>query len=105
MMVDYSYPTNKLFIDVDVDNICISVAKTTCKLVYKGSYNTGTPALIDMFKAYVRARELRSTDNLLVEVLRCHTEFVRKTLQSVDPITETPYHKEYMLLHRRTSSN
>ena len=78
--VDYMYPSAKLLSDVGVDSVRVCMAKTTCKLVYRGFYNIGPPALNNMFVAYVPTRELRSGDQLLVDIPRCHTEFARKNI-------------------------
>ncbi len=75
MNVEYSYPTAKLLIDVEVDSVRTSMIKTTCKLVYRGFHNMGPPALNDMFQEYTPARDLRSCDQTLVEIPRCRSEF------------------------------
>ncbi len=78
--VDYSYPSAKLLSEVGVDNVRVCMAKTTCKLVYRGYYNSGPPALNKMFEAYVPNRELRSGDQLLVNIPHCNTEFAHRNI-------------------------
>ena len=56
------------------------MAKTTCKITYRGYYNVGPPALNDTFTAYEPARDLKSGDQLLVNIGRCQTEFARRNI-------------------------
>ena len=78
--VAYMYPSVKLFTDVGVDSVRVGMAKTTCKIVYRRYHNMGPPALNTMFQAYVPNRELKSCDQLLVNINHCHTEFARKNI-------------------------
>ena len=66
--VDYTYPSAKLLTDVGVDSVRVGMAKTTCKIVYRGYYDMGPPALNTMFEAYIPTRELRSGNQLLVNI-------------------------------------
>ena len=74
------YPSVKLLTDVGVDSVRVSMAKTTCKMVYRGYYNMGPPALNDMFQAYIPTLDLRSGNQLLVSIPHYRTEFARKNI-------------------------
>ena len=76
------YPSVKLLTDVGVDSVRVSMAKTTCRVVYRGCFDKGPSALNDTFQAYVPTLELRSDNQLLVNIphYRNVTEFAHKNI-------------------------
>ena len=70
----------KLLTDVGVDSVQTCMAKTTCKIVYRGLNNQGPPALNNMFREYIPARELRSGASHQIEVDRCNIQFGMKNI-------------------------
>ena len=78
--VDYSYPTIKLLTDVGIDSVQTCMAKTSCKIAFRGLINQGPPALNNMFKLYEPKRMLRSSSAHQIEISRCYTQFGTKNV-------------------------
>ncbi len=77
---DYAFSTAKLLSAVGVDSVQTCMKKTTCKIVHKGLYNLGPPALNDMFNHYEPARQRRSSTACLVDIPHCQTQFGMKNI-------------------------
>ena len=74
------YLSGKLLVDVGVDSVRVSMAKMARKIVYRGYCNMGLPVVKNMYQVYVPTCKLRSSDQLLVTIARCHSEFIRKNI-------------------------
>ena len=78
--VDMSYPTLRLYSDLQVDNVRVDMMKATCKMVHKGFYNVGPDSLNDMFVLYEPERELRSGDELQIVACKYNTCFGQRNI-------------------------
>ncbi len=61
--------------ELNIDSVNIMTYKSACKFAYEGFYDLGPPVLNGMFELSVSEQELRSNEQLLALVPRCHTKF------------------------------
>ena len=78
--VDKSFSTARMLTDLRIDSVRTEMKKSCCKMVYKGFYDIGPPALNYLFELYTPERMLRSSDELLVKVPKCNTAFGRHNI-------------------------
>ncbi len=78
--VHMSYSTSHMFAELNVDSIRTEMKKSSCKMVFKGFYDSGPMALNDLFVLHVPEKALRSGDELMILAPRCNTAFGQRNL-------------------------
>ena len=76
----YDYPSDRLHDDLQIDYLTDIRKKNAIKIVYRGLYDQGPPALNSLFEFYEPTRSLRSENKLQILPKKTRTVFAENDL-------------------------